>query len=340
MSWLVLIDGNAILHRAYHALPPSLTNKNGEPTNAVYGFVGMLLRVIEDLKPTHLAVAFDRPAPTFRKKMYSPYQAQRPDMEDTLVSQVSKIHHVVKSMGIASYGLDGYEADDVMGTIANKVVKSGNSHAELVSASKSKKIPKQVRDDISYLDEVVIVTGDRDLLQLVNKKVKLYMPVKGLSDAKLFGEKEAEERMGVPPSQIADLKGLMGDPSDNYPGVSGIGPKTAVSLLQQFGSVENLYTHLDQVANPSVRDKLLKDKDNALLSFKLATVVTDVPVEFDTEKMKLPDDFLTQEVIEAFGNLGFRTLLRRLTDLNRKVHGVKETKIEVKKDDSEQMGMF
>lgn len=332
MSRLVLIDGNAILHRAYHALPSSMTNAKGEPTNAVYGFVAMTLRVIEALEPTHLAVAFDRPGPTFRKKLYKKYQAQRPDMEDALVSQISKVHHVLESMKIAIYELDGFEADDVIGTIASKAVCDTKD-------VKRKKDVSHITNHVFQINEVIIVTGDRDLLQLVNEQVKLYMPVKGLSDAKLFDEKEAEVRMGVPPRQIVDLKGLMGDPSDNYPGVAGIGPKTAISLLQQFDSIENLYTHLADIANPAVREKLTKDKDNALLSYKLATVVTDAPVLFEVDKTELPDDFLTSEVIEEFGNLGFRTLLRRLTELNKKVNGVEEKKVK-KKDDSEQIGMF
>lgn len=321
MSKLVLIDGNAILHRAYHALPSSMTNSKGEPTNAVYGFVAMTLRVIETLNPTHLAVAFDRPGPTFRKKLYKKYQAQRPDMENALVSQVGKVHKVLEAMKIAIYELDGFEADDVIGTIATRSTVGSTQSAE------------------KSMNEVVVVTGDRDLLQLVNDKVKLYMPVKGLSDAKLFDEKEAEARMGVPPRQIIDLKGLMGDPSDNYPGVAGIGPKTAISLLQQFDSIDNLFSQLEKVTNPAVREKLTNDKDNALLSQKLATVVTHAPVAFFPDDTKLPEDFLTTEVIEEFGNLGFRTLLRRLTELNKKVNGIEEKKQE-KKDDSEQIGMF
>ncbi|MEK7166678.1 MAG: 5'-3' exonuclease H3TH domain-containing protein [Patescibacteria group bacterium] len=292
MSRLVLIDGNAILHRAYHALPPSLTNGKGEPTNAVYGFVAMLLRVIENLKPTHLAVAFDRPKPTFRKKLFKDYQAQRPEMEAALSGQIEKVHNVVEAFKIPIYELDGFEADDVIGTIAAKFQKEKNT-------------------------EIVIVTGDRDLLQLVNDQVKLFMPVKGLSEGKLFGVIEAEERMGVAPMQIVDLKALMGDASDNYPGVAGIGPKTAAGLLKKYGTLEQVYNHLEKIT-PNVTEKLKKYRDNAFLSQKLATVVTDAPIDFSSDKTQLPDDLLTKEVIETFGELGFRTLLTRLSKMTNK----------------------
>ena len=230
------------------------------------------------------------------------------------------MHRVVTAMKMPIFEQDGFEADDLLGSIAKQV---GSSQ----SAVRSKKI-----------DDTVIVTGDRDLLQLVNHQVKLFMPVKGLTESKLFGEKEAQERMGVVPKLIPDLKALMGDASDNYPGVAGIGPKTAVALLNQFGSVEKLYQHLDQVVNPSVREKLEKDRDNAMLSHKLATVVTDAPIKFVPEKAQLAKDLLTQEVIELFGNLGFKTLLKRMGKMMQKeVPG--ETK-PIKKKDERQMELF
>ncbi|MBI4058560.1 hypothetical protein HY408_02210 [Candidatus Gottesmanbacteria bacterium] len=317
MNRLVLIDGNAIMHRAYHALP-MLTNKKGEVTNAVYGFVSMLLRVVEDLKPTHMAVAFDRPKPTFRKELFKEYQAHRPEMEEGLSSQFGKVHEVVEAMHIPIYEMDGFEADDVIGTLAEQVQK------------------KKLKSDGGKMDEVVVVTGDRDLLQLVNHRVNLFMPVKGMTEAKLFGEKEAEERMGVPPKQIPDLKALCGDPSDNYPGVAGIGPKTAAALLKQFGTVENLYNHLDEISNATLKDKLIKGKEAAFLSHQLATVVRDVPVAFDPHKALLTD-FVTPEVIEVFNQLGFKTLLKRITGMTKREQ--KDVKKPVKKD-KEQLGLF
>ncbi len=328
---LVLIDGNAILHRAFHALPPSLTNKKGELTNAVYGFVSMLLKVIEDLKPTYLAVCFDTPKPTFRNKLFKDYQINRPEMDKGLVPQIDKVHKVVKTMGFPVFEKDGFEADDVLGTIVNKIRNS-----KLETRNKFKALnPKYQTLNTKYSpDEVVIVTGDRDLLQLVDEKVKLFMPVKGLNEAKLYGEKEAEERMGVKPSQIPDFKALAGDPSDNYPGVAGIGPKTAANLLHKFKNINNLYKHIDQVENPGVKEKLIKDKENAFVSYKLATVDKDAPIEFDIDRTKLPADLLTIDVIDAFGNLGFKTLLKRLSRMTGKQ--VEDNKI-VRQEDSKKI---
>lgn len=318
MNRLVLIDGNAILHRAYHALP-AMTNAKGQPTQAVYGFVSMLLSTITQLKPTHLIVAFDRAKPTFRKELFKEYQSHRPKVDDEFISQSILVQKVLTAMQIPIFGVDGYEADDVIGTICTECLNH-------------------------KINEAIVVTGDRDLLQLVNKKVKLFMPVKGISEAKLFGEKETEERMGVPPKQIADLKGLMGDPSDNYPGVAGIGPKTAVTLLKQFGTLANIYKNLAKIKNPTVVEKLTTDKDNAFLSQKLATVVTTVPLEFDVEKAKLPD-LVNQEVLDVFGTLGFKALLKRLLKLSGRENTVKEVaaepkKKETKKTSEDQLGLF
>ncbi len=347
MSRLVLIDGNAILHRAFHALPP-MTNSAGEPTNAVYGFVAMLIRVIEELKPTHLAVTFDRPGGTFRNELYKEYQAQRPKMDDALAFQVKSVHDATAALGFPIYEKDGFEADDVLGTIASQVAKDIKILRDKDIKKENKKNTPNISISQSPNIEVVIVTGDRDLLQLVNDHVKLFMPVKGgLGEAKLYGEKEAKERMGVPPSQITDLKGLMGDPSDNYPGIDGIGPKTAITLLKKFGSVENLLKNIDKVENQKLREKLINGKKDLLVSYKLATVVTDAPVDFTLEKAKLPADFLTEDVVKLFGHFEFRTLLKRLSKLSgkevtedprfRKDDNKKNDK---KKIDENQMGLF
>ena len=259
-SKLVLIDGNAVMHRAYHALPGSLTTKSGEPINAVYGFVSMLLRVIQDLTPTHLAVCFDRPEPTFRKQEYKEYQSQRPEMEDDLSVQFEKVQEVLAAMEIPVYSKAGYEADDVIGTISKRAVGEG------------------------VIDEVVIVTGDRDILQLVNGRVRLYMPAGGLKDGVLMDGKSVVEKLGVMPEQIVDYKGLVGDPSDNYPGVAGIGPKTAVGLIGKYGTVENIYEHLGEIG-AGVAKKLEANREGAEISKRLAKIVTDVDVEVDWKKM-------------------------------------------------------
>ena len=296
MNKLVLVDGNAILHRAFHALPP-LTNRFGEPINAVYGLISMLLRVIADLNPTHIAVCFDVKAPTFRKKLFKEYQSQRPPTHDDLSSQFEKAKRVIKAFGIPIYEKKGFEADDVIGTIAYSVQRTADS-------------------------EVVIVTGDRDLLQLVNDKVRLYMPISGLSSGKLMGVEETIEKMGVAPKLIPDYKALVGDPSDNYKGVAGIGPKTAISLLEEFGDFKEIYENINKVS-PKTREKLIKDKKNAILSHKLATIVKNVPVKLDL-RSACKWDVDSGKVIELFKEYGFKTLTERVKREGQEHDGKKQ----------------
>ncbi|OGM31431.1 hypothetical protein A2630_01410 [Candidatus Woesebacteria bacterium RIFCSPHIGHO2_01_FULL_44_10] len=282
MSKLVLIDGNAIMHRAYHALPP-LTTKSGEPINAVYGFVSMILRVITDLDPTHVAIAFDRKEPTFRRQMHEAYQAQRPEMEADLDSQFPKAKDVAKAMGIPIYEKVGFEADDVIGTIAKK----------------------------SKVGEVVIVTGDKDILQLVDRKIKVYLPARGLSDATLMNEAKVKEKMGVMPAQIVDYKALVGDPSDNYKGVPGIGPKTAISLLSKFGGFRNVFKNLSKVKEP-IQKKLKVGRESGEMSLRLAKIVTNVPgIKLD---LTSANDWGVDrpEVVKLFVEYGFKSLTTRV----------------------------
>lgn len=288
MTKLILIDGNAILHRAFHALPASLTTTSSEPINAVYGFVSMLLRIIIDLKPTHIAVAFDTPVETFRKAEYVGYQAHRPRMESELSSQFEKTYKILDAMNIPIYKMERYEADDVIGTIVNQCK--------------------------GRVDEVVVVTGDRDILQLVDdKKVYVYMPIKGLSQAKLYDEEGVIERMGVKPSQIVDLKALMGDSSDNYKGVAGIGPKTAINLLKSFGNLENIYKNFDKIPEKTVK-KLAEGAESAGVSQRLAKIVTDAPITFDLEgtgKWNVG----SEETLKYFKEIGFKTLTNRVQQM-------------------------
>jgi DNA polymerase-1 len=298
------------LHRAYHALPP-LTDPNGTIVNAVYGFTMMLLRLYGDLKPSHLAVAFDRPKPTFRKELYEQYQATRPKMDDELAAQIPKVHSVVAAMGIPIFEMDGFEADDVIGTIAEKAPSLG-------------------------LDQVIIVTGDRDIMQLaVDEKVLIYMPTKGLSEARLYGEKETVERMGVAPAQIPDFKALAGDASDHYPGVAGIGPKTAVNLLAKYGTVENLYKELEagnvKDFSDAIREKLSSDKENALMSHNLATIRKNVPIEITILPVTSLD---TPEARAELETLGFKSLLKKL---NGSVVATEKKEKEKKTENSEQL---
>ncbi len=286
---LVLIDGNAILHRAYHAMPP-LKTKDGEPIGAVHGFVSMLLRVIQDLQPTHMAVAFDLEKPTFRHKEFEEYQAHRPEMDKDLSSQFDKVKAVIASFGVPIYEKEGFEADDVLATLARQ----------------------------AKVNRVVIVTGDRDILQLVTNKVKVYMPTgAGLSSAKLMNKKDVVEKMGVTPKQVVDYKALVGDPSDNYKGVSGIGPKTAEKLLAQFGDLGGVYKNLAKI-DQRVREKLEKGKDSAKVSHKLAKIVSDVPIKLDLEDA---DDWAIDrpEVFAVFERFGFKTLPKRVEKLAKQM---------------------
>jgi len=297
MSKLVLIDGNAILHRAFHAMPP-LTTTSGEPINAVYGLVSMFLRVVQDLKPDAIAVAFDEKEPTFRNKEFKEYQSQRPPTADDLSSQFAKARDFFKAVKVPIYSIPGFEADDVIGTIADK----------------SK-------------ENVVIVTGDRDILQLIDdkKNIKLYMPVVGLTNAKLYDEAAALERMGVPANEIPDYKALVGDQSDNYPGVAGIGPVTAEKLLEKYKSIDNIYAHLDDI-EPNVRQKLESKKDDAKLFHRLATIVRDVPIKVNYEDMgKWKID--SPEVINLFQKFGFKTLTERIKKVGKEIDGEKQASL-------------
>lgn len=294
MSKLVIVDGNAIMHRAFHAIPP-LSTKKGEPINAVYGLVSMLLKVIQDIKPTHIAVAFDEKEQTFRQIELPTYQAQRPPMANELSSQFEKARAFLASANIPVYSKPGYEADDVIGTIADK----------------SK-------------EPVVIVTGDRDQLQLVNDKkdIKLYMPVVGFNNAKLYGEAETIERMGVPPTQIADLKSLTGDASDNYFGVAGIGPKTAESLLSKYKSTVGIYEHVKEIPE-KVREKLEKGKASADQSYFLATIDRKVPVDFDFDKMG-KWSLANPDVLKLFEEFSFKTLTERIKKVGKEIDDSKQ----------------
>ena len=301
MGKLVLLDGNAILHRAFHAMPP-LTTRMGEPINAVYGLVSMFLRVIQDLKPDSIAVAFDEKEPTFRHKEFKKYQSQRPPTADELSSQFGKARDFFKAARVPIYSMPGFEADDVIGTIASS----------------------EQRLAISKINEVVIITGDRDILQLVNDKkgIKLYMPIAGLTNAKLFGEAETKERMGVPANLIPDYKALVGDTSDNYPGVAGIGPVTAKKLLEKYDSIDHIYAHLLDI-DPNVRQKLMAKKDDAKLFHRLATIVCDVPIEVNYEDMgewKID----SPEVFNLFQEYGFKTLLERIKKAGKEIDGQKQ----------------
>lgn len=323
MNRLLILDGNALLHRAYHALPP-LTSPEGKPTGAVYGFVSMLLRLQTDLTATHFAVAFDRPKPTFRNKLYKEYQSQRPELDVELVEQIDTVHEVLSEMNVKTFEMDGFEADDIIGT--------------LVYQFNSKNLVT-IKDPI---EQLIIVTGDRDILQLVGEKVLVYMPVKGLSEAKLYGKQEVIERLGVEPERIPDWKGLCGDASDNYPGVKGIGPKTASDLVNTFLTVEQVYKHLDEgvlKVSDGIKEKLRKGRNDALLSKTLATIRTDAPVKIDPELLRVTS-FNTEKTRTVLLKLGFPSLVKRI--YNNSKNTIVEQKEEHRKQikHNNQMDLF
>ncbi|OGH17156.1 MAG: hypothetical protein A3C30_03315 [Candidatus Levybacteria bacterium RIFCSPHIGHO2_02_FULL_40_18] len=285
----LLVDGPAIVHRAYHAMPPFTTSK-GIPTGAIHGFFAMFLKLIQQLKPAYIVVAFDRAKPTFRKQLYVGYQAQRPKMESDLSSQYEAIIDILHKAKIQEVGVDGYEADDVIGTLSEAANKQGI---------------------FTY-----IVTGDRDMLQLVDQDTFVLMPVKGISEVKLLDNADVKEKYSVDPSQFVDLKALTGDPSDNYPGVPGVGPKTASNLIADYGTVDNIYKHLDDIAvkNKALAQKLIDGAEAATLGKKLAAIVTDVPFVCNLKDCK------TQKIdIGAFKNaleeFEFKTLPKRVDEV-------------------------
>ncbi len=297
MNKLLLIDGNAILHRAYHALPKTLTTTDGEPINAVYGFVSMLLTLISDLKPTHIAIAFDRKEPTFRHKEFKKYQSHRPETDKELIGQFAKSRDVVDAFSIPFYDKKGFEADDVIGTIAKK----------------------------ARLDKVIIVTGDKDILQLVDNEIKVYMPIRGLKEAQMMGKKEVFDKLGVKPEQIIDYKALVGDPSDNYPGVYGVGPKTAEVLLAKYNTYKEIYKHLDEIDENTAK-KLKDGKKGGDISYKLAKIVTSVPIKYKLTDMNRWE-MGNKKTIDLFAEYGFRSLTKRVIHLGEEIEKEKQLKL-------------
>src|SRR3989344_3615089 len=292
MEKFILIDGNAIVHRAYHVMPP-LTRSDGTPTGAVQGFFSMIIKMIAELAPAHIAIAFDSPSPNFRKELFAQYQSQRPAMESDLSPQFGIIQGILRSAKISVYAVDGLEADDIIGTISEKAKKKGH--------------------------EVYILTGDRDMLQLVNHKTKVLAPIKGISEMVLFDEEKVKEKYGIDPSQFVELKALMGDSSDNYPGVSGIGPKTASNLINEFGSVENIYRNMAKIKakNPKLAQKLKEGRENAKLAYQLATILTNAPFKYDFSDCSLKN-LNVPEFKKALEDYDFKTLPKRIDEVFQK----------------------
>ncbi len=285
---LMIIDGNSLLHRAFYALP-TLTTKEGLHTNAVYGFLTMLYKIHDDYNPDYIGVAFDRKGATFRHKEYQEYKAGRKKTPDELGMQFSVLKEVLDKLNIFRVELEGFEADDLAGTLAKHGEKNG-------------------------LD-VILVTGDKDYLQLINDKTKVLITRKGMTNLEVYDEKALFERYEVTPTQFIDLKGLMGDQSDNIPGVPGVGEKTGIKLLKQFDSIEGIYENIDSISGKKLVERLAENKQQAFMSKRLATIITDVPVNINIEELKREEpDY--DELYNLYKELEFNSLLSKINKGN------------------------
>ena len=284
MSNLLLIDGHSILNRAYYGIP-ILTNHEGIHTNAIYGFINIMLKAIEDEHTDAVAVAFDLKTPTFRHKMYDVYKGTRKPMPEELREQVPIIKEILSAMNIPVITLEGYEADDILGTLAKREQAEGNN--------------------------VVIMSGDRDLLQLADNNIKIRLPktIKGKTEIENYYPSDVVAKYGTTPSEFIDLKGLMGDTSDNIPGVPGIGEKTATAIITRFHSIENAYNHIDEVTPPKARNNLKEHYDMAVLSKQLATIEINAPVDFDMDRACIVNMF-TKEAYDMFKRYELKSLLK------------------------------
>ncbi len=293
----MLFDGNALLHRAYHALPPLTVRQTGESVGAVYGFALMLLKVINELKPSHYAIAFDMKGPTFRHELFDQYKAQRPETPQELVGQLGRVKQLVTAFNIPIFELQGYEADDILGALSQQASQK----------------------DV----DTIIVTGDADTMQLVSPRVKVLYPKPrgGFSNTTLYDEAAVAEKYGVEPEQIADFKGLVGDPSDNIPGVAGIGAKTAAKLLEQFGSIEQIYENIDKVTPPKLQSLLRESEAIARQSKELATIVTRIPVTLKLDDCRV-SQYDRNKVTWLFRELEFASLLPKLPQLETEAASV------------------
>ena len=284
MSKLIAIDGNSLLFRAYFAMPPMKRSSDGQPTGAVYGFMNMLFSIIEEYEPTHIAVAFDRKEPTFRHLLFDKYKAGRRKTDPELLSQFPVLKKTLSELGITVLEQAGSEADDILGTLARM---------------------SDEKNETAYL-----LTGDKDALQLISWNTTVLLTRKGVSEIEKFDEAHLREVYDLAPSQIVDLKALMGDSSDNIPGIKGIGEKTALKLLHQFGTVDGLYAGIDSLPANKTKQKIIDGQADAEMSHMLAKIDTHVPILSDLETLKF-DGFDESAITRALTELEFKSLLKR-----------------------------
>ena len=292
---LIIIDGNSIINRAFYALP-DMSNSDGLKTNAIFGFVRMMFKIIEDYQPTHMSVAFDKKAPTFRHKQYADYKAGRKKMPDELGQQLEPLKGLLDKFNINRLELAGYEADDIIGTVA-KLGEENNF-------------------------KVYIVTGDKDAIQLASHKTTTLITKKGVGEVEEYNYDSVVERYEMTPTQFIDLKGLMGDKSDNIPGVPGVGEKTGIKLLKQYSTIENLIEHTDELKG-SIKKKIEENKELALMSKELATIITNVPLDIKLEDLEY-GDYNKDDVIEKFKEFGFTSLISKLLEMDGGETSIKE----------------
>lgn len=292
---LIIIDGNSIINRAFYALP-DMSNSEGLKTNAIFGFVRMMFKIIEDYQPTHMSVAFDKKAPTFRHKQYADYKAGRKKMPDELAQQLQPLKDLLDKFNINRLELEGYEADDLIGTVA------------------------RLGEENDF--KVYIVTGDKDAIQLASHKTTTLITKKGVGEVEEYNYDSVLERYEMTPTQFIDLKGLMGDKSDNIPGVPGVGEKTGIKLLKQYSTIENLIEHTDELKG-SIKTKIEENKDLALMSKELATIITNVPIEVKLEDLEY-GDYNKDDVVEKFKEFGFTSLITKLLDIEGGETTIKE----------------
>lgn len=300
---ILLVDGNALVHRAFHALPP-LTSPKGEVVNAVYGFFSIFLSAISEIRPRYGAVAFDERGKTFRDDLYCEYKAKRVKAPQGLYDQIPIIKNLLHSFEIPIYSVKGFEADDILGTLCQQFSIHNFSASDRY----------QNRDGQF---SIYIVTGDKDAYQLIDDSTSVFTAKKGLKDTALIDKKTFISQYGFDPKYMVDYKALRGDPSDNIPGVAGIGEVTAKSLISKFHSLDNVYANLDKIS-PSVAEKLTAHKKEARLSRQLSQIVCDVPLEVDLDKFII-HDFDRPKIEQELLKLGFKSLVKRLPNSERKV---------------------
>lgn len=285
MERLLILDSNSLLNRAFYAIP-TLTNNEGIHTNAVFGFTNMLFKMKEEIKPDYIVAAFDRKAPTFRHKEYEDYKAGRKKMPPELAEQFPIIKDVLNLLAVNIYEIDGFEADDIIGTLARFAESNGI--------------------------EVFIVTGDKDALQLATDNIKVVITKKGVTETAVYNRETFETEFGVTPTQYIDVKGLMGDKSDNIPGVPGVGEKTAFKLISTYGSIEGVLSSIDEISGKKLKENLENYSEQAIFSKKLATIMTEVPIEFDLEDIKSQENYNKEELKKLFLKLQMKSLLAKL----------------------------